>query len=447
MFDIAILQEWAGLATPQIKSTMSGTRLGMSFLRHRVYFVRCGTSTCPTQHKTYSVIPSLPSMLQCNGPATSSSTSSSSSTLKRLLAVVGLGVTFGVSYHHLHRNGAGPFTLPHAYCHEKPLDPPPPPPPSAKRFNFIAEAVDKAGPSVVYIKASRENMYFGAITATSAGSGFVVENGEYVITNAHVVSSATAVEVQLNSGQVVRGEVTDLDEVADLALIKMDLPAGTTIPALKFGDSKDIRPGEWVVAMGSPLSLTNTITCGIISCTMRAGKDLGMSNSDMEYVQTDAAITIGNSGGPLVNLDGEVVGINTMTAAPGISFAIPSTVAEKFIRSANKKAVGKFAEGRKYMIGVSMLSLSSNMMPDIRHFLSLPKDLTGGILLTRVWTYSPAHQAGLKTGDVIVRINGQQINSTEEMHKLVKNGSGKKLNVEFYRKQQLMTCIVIPEPM
>ena len=417
-----------------------------SFLRHRVsalYFVRCGTSICLTQHKAHSTTPSLPSTLPCNSPASSSpSSSSSSSTLKRLLAVLGLGVTFGVSYHHLHRNGAVPFALPHAYCNEKPTNQS-----SAKRFNFIAEAVDKAGPSVVYIKSTRENTYFGART-TSAGSGFVVENGEYVVTNAHVVSSTTSVEIQLNSGQVVRGEVTDMDEVADLALIKMDLPAGTTIPALKFGDSKSIRPGEWVVAMGSPLTLTNTITCGIISCTMRAGKDLGMSNSDMEYVQTDAAITIGNSGGPLVNLDGEVIGVNTMTAAPGISFAIPSTVAEKFIRSANKKAVGKFAaDGRKYMIGVSMLSLDSKIMPKVRHFLSLPKDLTGGVLLTQVWTYSPAHQAGLKSGDVIVRINGQQVNSTKEMYNLVKNSNGKKLNVEFYRKQQHMTCIVVPEPM
>lgn len=368
---------------------------------------------------------------------------SSSSSFWSSLAVVGIGVSFGVALYNHEGNKTGPFASPTAHCLEIPK-----PKSLTRGFNFIADAVEKAAPSVVYIETDREiSTFIGSVIAKGAGSGFVVEDGRYVLTNAHVVSHTNSVSIKLSCGQTVKGEVTDIDEVADLALIRMDLPRDTTIPPLKFSDAKDIRPGEWVVAMGSPLSLTNTITCGIVSCLHRPGKDLGLHDSDMEYVQTDAAITVGNSGGPLVNLDGEVVGVNTMTAAPGISFAIPSTVAQSFVRSANKRATGdtKRELNRVYTIGVSMLTLSAQMMPTFQYYFSVPKEVTGGVLLARVWSHSPAHQAGLKRGDVIVRIDGQQINSGKDMYKKVQ--SGKKMSVEFYRKQQRMTCTLVPEPM
>lgn len=342
---------------------------------------------------------------------------------------------------HYHGNESGPFISlapSSAHCVEKSS--------AARGFNFIAEAVEKAAPSVVYIETDRNiSMFYGSVIARSAGSGFVVEDGKYVLTNAHVVSHTTSVNIQLSSGETVQGEVTDIDEVADLALIKMDLPTGTTVPPLNFSNAKDIRPGEWVVAMGSPLSLTNTITCGIVSCLHRPGKELGLKNSDIDYVQTDAAITVGNSGGPLVNLDGEVVGVNTMTAAPGISFAIPSSIAENFIRSANKRATkGKEFSSRIYTVGVSMLTLSPQIMPALQHSFSIPKEVAGGVLLVNVRPHGPAYQAGLKRGDIIVCINGQQINSSKDIYKKVQ--SGKKMSVEFYRKRQYMTCTLVPEP-
>lgn len=363
---------------------------------------------------------------------------SSSSSLWPSLALVGVGVSVGVALYNHDGTKTGSFASPTAHCLEMPK--------STKGFNFIAEAVEKAAPSVVYIEADRKiSTFIGIITETASGSGFVVEDGNYVLTNAHVVSHANSFSIKLNSGQTVKGEVTDIDEVADLALIRMDLPRGIAIPPLKFSDAKDIRPGEWVVAMGSPLSLTNTITCGIVSCLHRPGKDIGLPNSDMEYVQTDATVTVGNSGGPLVNLDGEVVGVNTLSAAPGISFAIPSIVAQSFVRSANKRVTGTQHDlNRVYTIGASMLTVSPQMMPIFQHYFSVPMEVTGGVLLARVWPHSPAHQAGLKRGDVIVRINGQQINSGKEMYKKVQ--SGKKMSVEFYRKQQYMTCTLIPEP-
>ena len=351
-------------------------------------------------------------------------------------------MSVGVALYKHDGNSCGSLISQTAHCLEAPKS-------SPRGFNFIAEAVEKAAPSVVYIEADRTiSTFYGHLVAKASGSGFVVEDGKYVLTNAHVVSNTTSVNIKLSCGRTVKGEVTDIDEVADLALIKINLPRDITVPPLKFSNAGDIRPGEWVVAMGSPLSLTNTITCGIVSCLHRPGKDLGLRDNDMEYVQTDAAITVGNSGGPLVNLDGDVVGVNTMTAAPGISFAIPSTVAQNFVRSANKKAIGNYKNQYKnqvYTVGVSMLTLSPQLMPTIQYYFSVPKDITGGVLLAGVSPHSPAHQAGLKSGDIIVSINGEEIASKKDMYNKVQ--SGKKLSVEFYRNQQRMKCTLVPEPM
>ena len=363
-------------------------------------------------------------------------------TFKRLLATIGLGVSIALGLYVVQDAYFLPSSF--AYCREDSHDQNQPV--VSTRFNFIAEAVEKAAPGVVYIETSRNvSTFYGHMTAMSSGSGFVVEDGNYVLTNAHVVSNALSVRIKLNTGEFVKGEVTDVDEVADLAIIKMDLPVGTSSHPLKFGNSDNLRPGEWVVAMGSPLTLTNTITCGIISTLHRPSKDLGLGYRDMEYVQTDAAITIGNSGGPLVNLDGEVIGINTMTAAPGISFAIPSTIAQNFVRSANKKATGKFMDARsnkKYIIGISMLTLDSRVIPTIQQYFSISKDITGGVLVTKVWPHSPAYLAGLKRGDVVVCINGKQIKTSNDMYKMV--SSGEKLTIEYYRKNKHMTCTVVP---
>lgn len=388
----------------------------------------------------------------CQDPSTSSdyqdsSTLSWSPILKGLLALVGVGISFSISSYTFPEADLKwrDFLSFQAYCREEEA---PKPKPFSKRYNFIAEAVEKAAPSLVFIQVSRKvPTLFGLVQAMEAGSGFVIEDGSYVLTNAHVVSNAQSVEVKLNSGKVVRGEVTDVDEVTDLAIIKIHLPSGTVPPPpLTFGDSNELRPGEWVVAMGSPLSLTNTITCGIVSSIQRPSEELGIRN-DMEYIQTDAAITVGNSGGPLVNLDGEVIGINTMTAAPGISFAIPSSTAQNFVRSANKKATGRFAPqaNKKYSIGVSMLRLERHIMPMLQNYFSIPKEVTSGVLLVKVWAHSPASLAGLQVGDIVVRINGEDIKSTKDMFRMVR--SGKKLSVEYYRELRYMTCTVVPEAM
>lgn len=316
----------------------------------------------------------------------------------------------------------------------------------SKQYNFLAQAVETAAPSVVCIE-KKEAMatLFGDAVSVSSGSGFIVDKDGYVLTNAHVVANARHVRVKLHSGRVVDGDVTDIDEVADLALVKLNIPSGETLPALEFGSSAELRPGEWVVALGSPLSLSNTITAGIVSSVLRPSKELGLQHykPDMEYVQTDAPITIGNSGGPLVNLDGEVIGVNTMTAGPGISFAIPSDFARSFLKTANRtvkqKTKGKFA------IGISMLSVTPKVIRSTMLRTTLPKEVSHGVFLANVWPNGAAAKGGLQRGDVIVRINGQEIHSSNQVYELVQ--SGKSLTMEVVRGVQWKTFTVHPEPL
>ena len=312
--------------------------------------------------------------------------------------------------------------------------------PRSQRYNFLAEAVERAAPSVVFIEKSQSvSTIFGPQTAVSSGSGFIVSEDGYVVTNAHVVGGARSVKVKLASGEVVKGDVTDIDQVADLALLKLNVKR--SLPALKFGSSASLRPGEWVVAMGSPLSLSNTITAGIISSTQRPSKELGLHSHgpDMQYVQTDAPITVGNSGGPLVNLDGEVIGVNTLTAGPGISFAIPSDFAKNFVVNANKTAR---VQG-KYAIGISMLTITPEICYALQQRGVLPSGLDHGVFVAQVWPSSVAAQAGLKRGDVIVQINGKRIASNSQVYSLVQ--SGQRLTMEIVRNSERKTIYLVPD--
>ena len=321
----------------------------------------------------------------------------------------------------------------------------------SKRYNFLAEAVEIAAPSVVFIERHQKvTTIFGEAMSVSSGSGFVVDDGTYVLTNAHVVGNAKAVQVELKSGRKLKGQVTDMDQVADLALIKVNLPSNEKLPALKFGSSSELRPGEWVVALGSPLSLSNTITAGIVSSVHRPSKELGLHHHkpDMEYVQTDTPINIGNSGGPLVNLDGEVIGVNTMTAGPGISFAIPSDFAKKFVENAAKSVRKKptlWGAQSRYGIGVSLLSITPRFLRQMRHQIPIPAEVTHGVYLAQVWPDGAASEAGLKKGDVIVRINGKEIHSNSDVIEKVQ--TGKKLVMEIVRGSRWMTITVQPEPL
>ena len=330
--------------------------------------------------------------------------------------------------------GKIPALLPEAKCRSR-----------SDEFNFVADAVALAAPSVVFVERTQQvATLFGGAMAVSAGSGFIVDKHGYVLTNAHVVGNARTVRVKMHSGEYIRGYVTEVNQFADLALIRLDVsPSQLPLPALKFGSSALLKPGEWVVAMGSPLSLSNTITAGIVSSIHRPSKELGLQNSDMSYVQTDAAITVGNSGGPLVNLDGEVIGVNTMTAGPGISFAIPSDFAKAFVENANKDREADIRHGGKYVMGVSILSITPGVLQSLKMRGSVPPRVQRGVYVVQVWPHSAAEIAGLQKGDVIVKVNGKKVRSNSDIYEEVQKG--KALTLELVRDQEQLSVTVNPE--
>ncbi|KAK9533693.1 hypothetical protein VZT92_008796 [Zoarces viviparus] len=330
------------------------------------------------------------------------------------------------------------LTLPSAQC-AAPFKPDSP----RYKYNFIADVVEKSTSAVVYIEIVGRQPFSGREVPVSNGSGFIISSDGLIVTNAHVVANKRGVRVKLTNGEMYNATVQDVDPVADIATIKIS--TRNPLPTLTLGRSSDVRQGEFVVAMGSPFSLRNTITSGIVSSVHRGSKELGLSNSNMEYIQTDAAIDFGNSGGPLINLDGEVIGINTMKVTSGISFAIPSDRVTLFLDQASKKKNSWFGESetkRRY-IGVMMLTLTSSIIAELKLRDSSFPDVTHGILIHRVILGSPANRAGMLPGDVVVEINGVKVNTSEEIYQAVR--SGDKITMVVQRGQELLRLQMTPE--
>ncbi|XP_052066517.1 serine protease HTRA2, mitochondrial-like isoform X2 [Mytilus californianus] len=208
--------------------------------------------------------------------------------------------------------------------------------------------------------------------------------------------------------------------------------------------------------MGSPLTLNNSVTHGIISTVNRGSRELGMEVRDMEYIQTDAVITKGNSGGPLVNMKGEAIGINTLNVMAGISFAIPSDRAAEFLRKAEeleKRAAKKgwFGMGSKAVttkqnryIGITMFTLSPEFLSDLQSRApNFPQHITSGVLVPTVIHGSPAHRAGIQPGDVIVKINDKDIKSSAEVYKILETSDT--LIVQVYRQNQKFQLTITPD--
>ena len=316
---------------------------------------------------------------------------------------------------------------------------PPVQPGNTSSTNFIAAAVERTGPAVVRIDSSRTLRNQSAQRGT--GSGFIIKSDGVVLTNAHVVDGADTVTVTLKDGRNFTGQVLGEDELTDVAVIKIQ---ASNLPTVTVGNSEQLRPGEWAIAIGNPLGLDNTVTAGIISATDRSSSDVGVPDKRIGFIQTDAAINPGNSGGPLLNQQGQVIGMNTaiIGRAQGLGFAIP-------INRAIQIADQLVADGKvdHPYLGIQMATLTpaikESLNRDVNSGVSVQADQ--GIVIVGVARNSPAARAGIQTGDVIQQINGQPVKSADDVQQAVdKSTIGGDLPLEISRNGRSLTLSVRP---
>ncbi len=195
--------------------------------------------------------------------------------------------------------------------------------------NLFTEIAEKALPAVVLIRVDQSHVqYPNTVTTNTRGSGFIIREDGLILTCAHILAHYKTVSVELNDGRKTDGTVESIDEYFDLAIIKIDLK---DLPVIEIGDSKQIRPGDSVIEIGSPFQLLNTITAGVISSLRRHGQSFGLIPKEVHFIQTDAYTDDGSSGGPLLDTNGRAIGINTWKRTPGITYAVPSSYAIDFL--------------------------------------------------------------------------------------------------------------------
>jgi serine protease Do len=314
----------------------------------------------------------------------------------------------------------------------------------SRAFNHAAETV---GPSVVFIQRKdlitpvRRDIFGRVISRGKAtyqdsglGSGVIVSDDGYILTNNHVIAGAEQLEVQLRDGRNYIAEIIGTDPATDVAVLQID---AEELNAAKFGESDDLQVGDWVLAVGSPFGLSNTVTAGIVSAMGRQGvlnRQQGSPQQRVlyeEFIQTDAAINPGNSGGPMVNLSGDVVGINTAIYSKsgggsiGLSFAIPSSIAERAFRSIVES--GSVERG---WLGVTMEDLTTEdrvMFGD-----------SEGVYISAVLPGSPAARAGIKEGDIIVSFDGRQTFSVNRLrNSIALTGIDRPAELEYLRGSEV----------
>ena len=264
--------------------------------------------------------------------------------------------------------------------------------------------------------------------ASSLGSGFIINKNGTIITNNHVINNAEDIVVRVGDKEY-EAKVLGADPYSDLAVLKIETSEKFT--PVKFGNSDKARVGDWVVAIGNPFGLGGTVTSGIISARNR---DINLTRYD-DFIQTDASINQGNSGGPLFNLDGDVIGINTAIIAPGqsgsigIGFAIPSNAASNVINQ-----LIKYGETKRGWLGVRIQEVTKEIA-DVEKLNN-----TEGALVASVGVKSPAEKAGLKAGDIILKFDGKKIDTMRTLPKLVSNTEvGKTVKLEIWRNKKLIT--------
>ncbi|NJM67782.1 MAG: PDZ domain-containing protein [Acaryochloris sp. RU_4_1] len=322
--------------------------------------------------------------------------------------------------------------------------------------NFISDAVQKVGATVVRIDTERTVVrptvdpffddpflrdFLGPDPYSrrpredrlrGQGSGFIIDSSGVILTNAHVVSKADTVSVTLKDGRIFEGDVRGVDEVSDLAVVKLK-GVNEPLPVAPLGNSDQAQVGDWAIAVGNPVGLDNTVTLGIISTLHRTSAEIGIPGKRLDFIQTDAAINPGNSGGPLLSDAGEVIGINTAIRADamGIGFAIPINKA----KSLQDRLVRGETIAYPY-VGVQMTTLTPQQAQvnnnDPNSPFILPE--TNGALVMKVFPNTPAAAAGIRWGDVIVAVDGQPIKDANQLQTLVENSEvGQKLQLTLKR--------------
>jgi S1-C subfamily serine protease len=313
----------------------------------------------------------------------------------------------------------------------------PPSAPLQPGNNFIVNAVAKVGPAVVRIDTVRRVInplggLFGSGPSIQQqqgqGSGFITRSDGVILTNAHVVDGATEVDVTLPDGRSYSGKVLGADPVTDVAVVKV---AASGLPVAPLGDSTKVRPGEWAIAIGNPLGLDNTVTAGIISAVQRTNA-VG-EGQRVPYIQTDAAVNPGNSGGPLINDRGQVIGINTaIRQAPGagLSFAIPINLG----RQIASQIIERGRASHPY-IGVRLQALTPQLAREVNATNAecrLPE--TNGVVVVEVMPGSPAERGGLRPCDLIEKVGSTDVDNPSEVQVAVDQGQvGQSLNLQVQR--------------
>ncbi len=265
----------------------------------------------------------------------------------------------------------------------------------------------------------------------SLGSGFVIDPSGLIVTNNHVIDGADDVEVNFTDGATRRAKILGIDKKTDLALLKVD--ADKPLPYVQFGDSVKARIGDWVMAIGNPFGLGGSVTLGIISAR---GRNINEGPYD-DFIQTDAAINRGNSGGPLFNMEGQVIGINTAIISPsggsiGIGFSIPSEIAGNVVDQ-----LRKYGETRRGWLGVRIQPVTD----DIAESLDMPK--AEGALIAGIIKGGPVDDGSLETGDVVIRFDGREIKEMRDLPRIVAESPiGKEVDVVVVRKGKEQTVKV-----
>jgi len=308
-----------------------------------------------------------------------------------------------------------------------------------KELDFLAPARNVTA-GVVHIQTSygpgdfsvNPLQYYFDTPARSSGSGVIISDDGYIVTNNHVIEDASNIEVVMNNNQRFYAKLVGTDPTTDLALLKI---RAKNLPFLKYGDSDRITLGEWVLAVGNPFNLNSTVTAGIVSAKARNIGILSDRTNHLQvesFIQTDAAVNPGNSGGALVNLHGELIGVNTAIATSsgsfqGYSFAIPVSLVKKVMDD-----LLEFGQVQRGLLGIQITDVTAVIAEDLK--LSINQ----GVLVTRVNESSAAFESGIVAGDVIVGIDGHGVNSTSELQEWVaRNRPGKEIDVQYWREGEL----------